>query len=287
MIKNMDEILSAASKASKEQLHGYSYTQKEVELVGEQRLEAEEVNWNARGGPGYATKKVSEWNKPDMLRYCLAHYVNLTGQRWSISYGGAQEGIKLMQEGLKRVFGEWPSNRLTKYYLDWFFSERAESLIASYGYLGFKMLRYDRNIEDFAKFCSEQNVQLETQERNVEVVEPESSLTEDAMQSTMRQGIGSFLCSYGLFICYYWLRNKENNDKSLSISKICQSVLDLMNKQGVDQLFTQTENLGPYPSDMKKEFSELIETLARSTGEPFTLIAAEYTDAPQNKSLFE
>lgn len=276
----MDDILSAAKKASKEQLNGYSYSQKEVELVGTGKLEAEEVGWSTASASAYTRKSVSDWNARDMLSYCFIKYKNLIGQNWPVSYGGAQESLKLTQEELKKSIGEWPSNALTKFYIDWFFREKAEDLIAKNNFLAFKMLRYENIVHDFIKFCREQNLSFKTKERiEKNTYKPVVHMTEEGMRLSMEKGIVSFLSSYGIFICYQWLKNKENQDKNTSINKICQSVIEYMIKENVDELFTLSERLGPYPSVMKPEFTELMELLAKNTGEPFTLITAEYKDA--------
>ena len=282
-MNNMDQILSAASKASREQLSEYNHTQKEIELVGEEKLEAEEVGWGAKKTPGYIKKKVSEWGNREIVAYCFAQHRSFTGKSWHISYMGAQEGVKLTQEVLKRFFGEWPSYRVTKYYIDWFFREQAEYLIGNYGIITFKMMRHENSVKKFVEFCQDQNIELKTKDKHKAVDNSCSniSMDEDKMKKIMDKGITPFLNTYGLFICYHWLKNKDNHDKEMLINKISKSVLGIIDNNRIDDLFALTEKLGPYPFSMKKEFSDLLETLARLTGEPFTLISVEYINEPK------
>lgn len=284
MIKNMDEMLSAATKASKEQLGGYSCSKKEVELIGTGKLEAEEVGWLSGSSSAYTRKMVSDWNSRDMLSYCFFKYKSLTGNNWSISYAGAQESLKLTQEEIKKLIGEWPSNKLTKFYIDWFFREKAEEFIASNSFLSFKMLRYGNVVHDFIRFCQKENLSFKTKEKITDKTICQTS--EECMSASMKNGINHFLLNYGIFICYQWLKNKENYDKKTSIKKISQSVIEYMTKESVDELFALSEKLGPYPSDMKQEFTELTEQLAKDTGEPFTLLTVEYKDEQSRFPFF-
>lgn len=281
MIKNMNEILLAASKASKEQLHGYVHQQKEVELIGEENLLAEEVDWSKKNTGSYSNKKIPDWNTRDFLAYCYSKYRSITGQNWPISYRGAQEGLKLMQEQLKSAFGEWPSSRLTKLYIDWFFAEQAESLIASYSMLSFKMLRNEYRVTEFFEFCKEQRIEIKTQVRPVKETATESCSNEKALSTAAAQSVDSVLASHGVLACYQWLRKQGENDAQTSIKKICSAVKENMNPEQMDKLFMVTEKFGPYPSNMKKEFSELLKALAKATSEPFTLISVEYIDEPK------
>lgn len=280
MLQGMDDILSAASKDSKDQLRGYEFEQKEVELIGDESLIAKEVGWKSSSGCKYLSKPVSDWGVRDILSYCYAKYRELTGEVWPISYRGGQEGILKVQESLKDFFGEWPSSKLTKLYIDYFFSEKAEAMIASYSSITFKMLRYDQNLSNFMTTINELNIGVETKNKKKNIDDNISEKEVD-MNGLRQNDVFKFIDQYGIFVSYIWFRKKDSMSEDESIKEIKKHTNRIIDLSGIDVMYDKAEKMGPYHVNMKREFKNLLTELSKSTGKSFMLISAEHTNEPK------
>jgi hypothetical protein len=276
MIKGMDDILSAASDASREQLGKVTKTIKQVELVGEENLFANTVGWD-KAKP-YASKEAKDWTNRDLLAYAFDVYRSKTGQCMNIAYRSAQEEVLKLQEGMKRFFHEWPSPKFTKLYIDWFYNEPFEMLLSTYGRVTMKMMRHDIQLSTFKDFINDNQISIKSKTKTDS---NDIADSQEEMRELIDSNLSHFLERYGLFVCYQWLRKIERLSSIGCLQRLSSPTMELVAAKKTDSLIDVTEGYGPYPEAMKGEFEELTTALSKSSGASFSLISVEYSNAAQ------
>lgn len=250
-------ILSIASEQTKKQLGDTNNQRKELDLIGEESLDPNEVGWKPKSRSRFRSKPVSEWGLRDISSYLYSLYLQLTGERWELGYNIINEGIKKAQESIRDEFGEWPSSKLTKAYFDWFFSDTAPGLIANYGCISCKMLRNPHSIRKFHDYLLANNIQLSS------VIQSENSVDKNDISNPA-------LLSQGFIKAYL---NSPSDEYYAELLKLIKTAVD---KGQFDDICDTAEENGPYPSSKRKDIQNLMKRLSADVGRSFMFLSLTY-----------
>lgn len=249
-----------------------------VSLLGESSGVIE-VDWGNARHSSYKFKDIEEWGIQDLFRYFKHALRDRYNQESGVNMASGVEQIKLIQESLRDFMGTWPSIESTKIYLDWCFDNVSDILISQYGFITPKMLRDKRKVKSF----------FEDYDKTLQKVEQKYRSSKDESKKD-KSGVDLFECksdsiyytlsSQGLFFAY--LRLKQEHDSIESVfDYLLEEVRRYLTERELDDLYSLTEESGPYSLSMQPEFEDLQRFLTQKLGESFLLISVEYENTDE------